>query len=68
MRVCKMPGFLRQYFTASDLSGWPAWVDVGGSVSSKEQRRLKRLKRQQRRKAREKCAEVQPIPVQWSFN
>jgi hypothetical protein len=65
-RVCRVPGFLRSSFTASELSGWPTWIDVGDSLSEREMRLAKKAKK---RKAaeRDRRKSVQTIPISFTF-
>lgn len=63
MRTMKVAGWMKDIFTAGELSGWPSWVDVGGSMSDKEtsERRI------ERRRARAKREQVDVEPLQVSF-
>ena len=64
-RIVRVPGWLRSSFTASQLSGWPTWIDVGASLSEEE---IKRLQRSRKRRQREREANtVQPIQISYSL-
>ena len=64
-RIVRVPGWLRSSFTASQLSGWPTWIDVGASLSEDE---IKRLQRSRKRRRREREANVvQPIQISYSL-
>lgn len=51
-KVVKVQSWMRNYFTPSELSGWSSWVDVAGSLSEEESRRLAKAKRRAARAAR----------------
>jgi hypothetical protein len=58
MRTVRVPSWMKSSFTASELSGWPTWVDVGASASEREAKQRKQKKLRSR-----EPVEVTPLPV-----
>jgi hypothetical protein len=60
MKVAKVTGFVREHVRDSLLSGWPSWVDVGGSLSAREGEEWLKKRRESKRNA----MPVETVPVE----